>query len=330
MMKVTLSVSSLVWLVVLGCSTASNPPSSNDRQAVQTATEAVSAATGIAAYKLGTPPTDGLEIASRARRVAEVVSGRSLPQEPFTNSYAAAKRRGPVWADAPVPDLGTLHVAYDTETDDVKVFDTALDDVPSAAGIDVVPSAKARATFLARLSVIEAAGLANLGDYDMTRVVEGFTDFGSGAINENAPPQILNHKFKVYRKLGGLPVRNSFIRVAVHRGGGISSVHMRGTALRFDVGSTRVPILSDDGCAKRFAADFPIGVAEERSIGYVLPMQPTADATLEPKCFVSYVEVQREGALSRRKEARYSLFDDSPPEILGGASGDPGPADKKP
>lgn len=260
-------------------------------------------------------------VPGRARRAAEVLSGRSLQDAAFQASYDERTAGGtvPVWEDNSVSATG-IHVRYDVGTDTLLVDDPGLEvGIPEGSERRIASSDAARPVFDRALSHLDAAGLLEIADYDLVNVQVAATKYAEGWSDGPSPEeQVVNYRFTARRMLGNIPVLDADVRIAVHVSGQISSIRLNRAGLTLTERATNVPKLSLAQCQKRFGQEFANSYVNYALIGYVL--SSGSEAILEPKCVVSYSSLtpRSDGpsVVGRRQQARYDLLDESAPPTV--------------
>lgn len=319
-----------IWAVLAACSTDPGP-----RTGESSATDVAPAVTGRSSYVVTSPDTSDVAVAARARRVAEVVLGKSMTDAVVLESLARAVQELPTTRYSKVtavhPDLS---VRYDQGSDTLVVANEELEFRPPAVEGDAPANeAAARSVFDATVSQLAQAGVINPEDYDLKNVRVGWTDYVVARSDEEPEPTVLNFRFNAQRLIGGLPLRGAGMRISVHRSGRIASVKLRRASVKISAGARVPTTVSLPDCEARFRREHPDGSVHSAELAYVLP-DPGAHGVAEPKCVVSFNELTRqptgETVVARRQQARYSLTDAAADAIILPAHdvvpGDPRPA----
>jgi hypothetical protein len=258
----------------------------------------------------------------RARRLAGVLLGRqvaSLPQE----SVAGEDERL-VWTD--IGETSGVDLVYRPMRDDLAVRNVAVEsDYRRLLGAPRLSEDEARSVFFSVLDQLEGAGLVQTSSLDLDNVRVGTVEHGGGVSGEPMQePEILGYKFNVKRKLGGMQLRNSLVRVAVMRGLQVGSIRVVEGAVELAEDGEVTRAVDDSECSSRFHREFPNAVIKQQGVGYFLPADRTTTSVIEPQCYFSFVQefiVEGQTSITRRKDVRYSVLNkDAEPELIGAPS----------
>lgn len=309
------------------------------------------------------------EVRQRLQRVAEVLAGASLSNQPFAEQVPE-HTDDPLGFAVPLDAVGAageaLSVRYYSQADDLRVSNARLqDDITSPTDVG---ASVARTIFEQTLKKLADSGLVNATDFDLSQVQESkTTTVLESSISSTDRVEVVNsYDFLAQRVLNGIPFVNAGIQVSVHRGGRIARIRMGGArpmtmkasdsaakdpgsvrtqSAGAEVGNNLVDIPTGAGFVFSGAIDkvryethfkrtFTNGLPDKAALMYMLPMsqtaRPDATAVLEPMYVFSFSSKYGESA-SRRRYVGYSLRDPSaPPTELSEKAEPEATGDKRP
>lgn len=332
-LAISCAIFSIVAPMSVACDSAQSPHAVDPSDAGRT-TAAVALPAVQRIFSVAVAPPSELGTTQRARRIAELIVGKSLAGIDLAASYRT-QSSSEWWTIAPIPDRPSVFIRFNRRSNDLVVSDHTLEhDVAATLALPELSQDKARRIFDQYIHTVASAAMLGPLDLALNHVKVGWTDYGAGRSDGlvTVPATILDYRFRVYPQLAGLPLLNSLVRVAVHRSGRVASIRL----LRSDVSvlSERVSarVFTDSECVSRFKSEFPRAIIKDQVLGYFLPDSPSANVELEPQCAFSFVERVGSGdmAVSRRKHVRYSITSRGAPRtLLGGFSGDSGHSEPK-
>jgi hypothetical protein len=275
--------------------------------------------TKLNAYLMRWPARTLPEAAARARALAEMLVGRSLPSAPVEMALKSAKSDSAGWT-RPFSDVPDIIIRYTPQADDTRVLNLELTSDPFGMDIGEDLAREAMQTYFRRLA---ERGLIDPSHYDLKKVRAGHTRSASGSkLGSERLEWVEEYRFTLLRQLNGIDVANAGITIGVHPTGQLSSVRLGGVEVESvgegdsesptAQGGTREVLVSKSEIANRFNAEVPFNahaqVSNERLM-YVMP-EEAREAVVEPMYVYTYsLEVDLGGAtsISRKKTVGYSL-----------------------
>jgi hypothetical protein len=256
----------------------------SERQATLT-----SVSTQMSAFRLSYRAFSIAEFAHRSSVFAAAMLGDILPEASFHSSLANAVPTLAGNVSAYHQDAMRIKMKYHPENSEIQVGNS--DVTSDVSSLSDVGEPAARAVFvdafnsLVTSGEIDSTGL-DPGTARLSKVMQGEGQSGQAPVE-----RIKEYRYFIPRRVNGIEVANSGVRISVHRSGKIASIATYGASVVSTAqggaevpgpgGYTFTPTIAQAALAARAANDSPNSTVKSLGPMYFLP-EGSADAVVEP------------------------------------------------